>query len=44
DDFWKKREVLPVYPLTEGISQKLMRQLMYNAFSLYTGLIEENMP
>ncbi|HOU26198.1 MAG TPA: DEAD/DEAH box helicase, partial [Candidatus Cloacimonas sp.] len=44
DDFWKKREVLPVYPLTEGISQKLMRQLMYNAFSLYTGLIEENLP
>ncbi|OQC05096.1 MAG: ATP-dependent DNA helicase RecG [Candidatus Cloacimonetes bacterium ADurb.Bin089] len=44
DDFWKKREVLPIYSLTEGIKQKLMRQLIYNAFSLYSGLIEEKLP
>ncbi|NLM90858.1 MAG: DNA helicase RecG, partial [Candidatus Cloacimonetes bacterium] len=34
EDFWKNREVLPVYPLTEGINQKLMRRLIYNAFAL----------
>jgi len=44
EDFWKTREVLPVYPLTEGITQKLMRRLVYNAFSLYAGFIEEKLP
>ncbi len=44
DDFWKNREVLPVYPLTEGINQKLMRRLIYNAFALYAVFIEEKLP
>lgn len=44
DAFWKNQEVLPVYPLTEGINQKLMRRLIYGAFGLYADLIEEKLP
>lgn len=43
-DFWKNREVLPIYPLTEGLTQKLLRRLIYNSFALYAGQIEENLP
>lgn len=43
-DFWKEREVLPIYPLTEGLTQKLMRRLVYNAFALYAGQIQETLP
>lgn len=43
-DFWHQREVLPVYPLTEGLNQKLMRRLIYNAFANYAKLLEENLP
>lgn len=43
EDFWKSRELLPVYPLTEGITQKLMRRLIYNAFALHAQQIEENL-
>ncbi len=42
-DFWKSRQLLPVYALTEGITQKLMRRLVYNAFALYASNIEENL-
>ncbi len=42
-DFWKVRSVLPVYSLTEGITQKLIRRLVYNAFALYAAQIEENL-
>ena len=44
NDFWKGREVLPVYPLTEGFTQKLLRRLVFNAFALYAKQIEENLP
>ncbi|PKN73912.1 MAG: DNA helicase RecG [Candidatus Cloacimonetes bacterium HGW-Cloacimonetes-3] len=43
-DFWKEREVLPVYPLTAGFTQKLMRRMVYNAFALYAKHLEENLP
>ncbi|OQX71836.1 MAG: ATP-dependent DNA helicase RecG [Candidatus Cloacimonas sp. 4484_275] len=43
-NFWHKREILPVYPLTEKISMNLMRQLIYNAFKLYHDFIEETLP
>lgn len=43
-DFWKTREVLPVYPLSEGITQKVMRRLVYNAFALYANLLQEKLP
>jgi ATP-dependent DNA helicase RecG len=43
-DFWKEREVLPVYPLTEGLTQKLMRRLIYNAFALSAKHLEEKLP
>lgn len=43
-DFWHQREVLPVYRLTEGLNQKLMRRLIYNAFAGFAKLLEENLP
>lgn len=43
-DFWKTRSVLPVYPLTEGISMNIMRKLIYKAFELYADNIQENLP
>lgn len=43
-DFWKSRQLLPVYPLTEGLSQQLMRRFVLNAFSLYVDAIQENLP
>lgn len=42
-DFWKNRQLLPVYALTEGTTQKLLRRLVYNAFALYASHIEENL-
>ncbi|MCB5287487.1 MAG: ATP-dependent DNA helicase RecG [Candidatus Cloacimonetes bacterium] len=44
EGFWKSRQLLPVYPLTEGITQNLMRKLMLNAFSTYADQISENLP
>jgi ATP-dependent DNA helicase RecG len=43
-DFWKSRQLLPVYPLTEGLSQHIMRKIILNAFSMYADQIEENLP
>ena len=42
--FWRNRSILPVYPLTKGISQKLMRQLIVNAFTDYHEQIVETLP
>ncbi|MDD4276408.1 MAG: ATP-dependent DNA helicase RecG [Candidatus Cloacimonetes bacterium] len=44
DSFWKSRQLLPVYPLTEGITQNLMRKLVLSAFSSYADQIGENLP
>lgn len=43
-DFWKARNCLPVYPLTANLSQKQMRNLVYNAFEGFAQYIEENLP
>jgi len=43
-DFWKTRKVLPVYPLTDGISMNIMRKLVYKAFELYADSVLENLP
>lgn len=36
--------IVPIYPLTEGISQQRMRRLMWNAVDLYAYLAEEFLP
>ena len=43
-NFWHKRTVLPVYSLTEKITINIVRNLIYNAFSLYHKNIEETLP
>jgi len=42
--FWHKRNVLPVYALTERITMNVMRNIIYNAFHLYHDFIEETLP
>ncbi len=42
--FWHKREISPVYPLTEKLKISTMRNLIYKAFELYHQYIEENLP
>lgn len=44
EDFWRNRVKLPVYPLTEGISQITMRRIVLNVFSTYAARIEESLP
>ena len=43
-DFWKSRSCIPVYPLTANITQKQLRNLVYNAFEGYASQIVENLP
>jgi ATP-dependent DNA helicase RecG len=43
-DFWKERPVLPVYPLSGNLTQKVIRNAMIQAFSIYANHIEENLP
>jgi ATP-dependent DNA helicase RecG len=43
-DFWKKRETLPIYPLTGDLTQKFFRKIIHAAFEQYAGAIEENLP
>ncbi len=42
--FWHKRNVLPVYSLTEKISMNVMRNIVYTAFHLYHDFVEETLP
>ncbi len=44
EDFWRNRVKLPVYPLTEGISQITMRRIVLNVFSTYAARFEESLP
>jgi len=44
NDFWKSRLLLPVYPLTEGLTQSLMRRLIYTCFEQYASYIDEILP
>lgn len=43
-DFWKTRELLPIYPLTENLTQAVLRKIVYNAFELGSDLIQECLP
>ena len=36
--------IVPVYPLTEGISNEYLRKIISNAFTSYAGLINETLP
>jgi len=42
--FWKSRQLLPVYPLTEGITQGQMRNIVYHAFEAFAAQINECLP
>ncbi|MCD4829668.1 MAG: ATP-dependent DNA helicase RecG [Candidatus Cloacimonetes bacterium] len=44
DDFWSGRDVLPLYPLTEGITQKWLRRLVIEAFAAHHADVTENLP
>ncbi len=44
DDFWKKREFMPIYSLSGNLTQKFIRRTVYAAFALCAGQIEENLP
>jgi len=44
DDFWKKRQLLPLYGLTGDLTQKFFRKIIYLAFEQYAATIEENLP
>jgi len=44
DDFWKSREVLPLYPLTEGLSQKVLRGLVVQTFAKHHADVTETLP
>jgi ATP-dependent DNA helicase RecG len=43
-DFWKQRPVLPVYPLSGNLTQKIIRNAVLQAFSQYANLLEDNLP
>ncbi|PMQ02296.1 MAG: ATP-dependent DNA helicase RecG [Dictyoglomus sp. NZ13-RE01] len=36
--------IVPIYSLTEGLSQKVMRQLIYDVLNQYAPFIEDNLP
>ncbi len=42
--FWHKRNLLPVYPLTEKLKMSTMRNIILKAFELYHDYVEENLP
>ncbi len=44
DDFWKSRQVLPIYSLTADFKMKQMRKLIYTAFEKYHNNIDETLP
>ena len=44
NDFWQKREILPVYKLTSNLTQNMVRNAVYNAFALFHQEIDETLP
>lgn len=43
-DFWKDRPVLPVYSLSGNLTQKVIRNAILQAFSIYANQLVENLP
>ncbi len=43
-DPWSYGKFVPVYPLTEGLTQGRMRRIVRNAIEKYAGLLKENIP
>lgn len=43
NDFWKNRNVLPVYHLIGNLTQTVFRNAIYNAFELYHEYIDETL-
>ncbi|MCK9334175.1 MAG: ATP-dependent DNA helicase RecG [Candidatus Cloacimonetes bacterium] len=43
-DFWKTRSILPIYPLTEGISQAQIRNIVLNTFEKFLPYVHESLP
>ncbi len=43
-EFWKDREIIPVYNLTKGLSQRVVRSVIVNAFRQYHKNINETLP
>jgi len=44
DDFWAKREVLPIYSLTANLTQGNIRSIVYQAFMQHHKDIHETLP
>ena len=44
NSFWKERKILPIYRLTNKLTQNIIRNTVYNAFALYHKGIEETLP
>jgi len=42
-DFWNERPVLPIYPLSGNLTQKVIRNAVLQAFSQFANQIEENL-
>lgn len=42
--FWKSREVLPVYRLSGNLTQNALRRIIYNAFNGFQDRVQENLP
>ncbi|MCL1826456.1 MAG: ATP-dependent DNA helicase RecG [Candidatus Cloacimonetes bacterium] len=43
-DFWADRSVLPLYALTTGLTQNIVRNAVYAAFALFHQNIDETLP
>lgn len=44
EDFWKIREVLPVFGLSGNLTQKFFRKTIHAAFEAFAKQIQENLP
>lgn len=44
EDFWRNRSMLPMYPLTEGLTQAHLRRIVLNTFSSHAEHIVESLP
>jgi ATP-dependent DNA helicase RecG len=44
DDFLHTKRIVPIYSLTKGISQRVLRKISYNALNEFLKYIEDNLP